>query len=271
MSMPRQSVWVLGAGFLGTELARQGQAAGMQTLTVDEKSAADIQGDAGDPSTLSRAVSRLAPTAAVCCMSTHGGSPSDYLRTYLNPARLLAEKLPATRLIFCSSTSVYGETRGRLVDENTPPVAAAGCRDILLQAEEAVLKAGGWVIRLAALYGPGRCELLRRHLAREPRLPGREGRHFNYLHVEDAARAILALAGLQGTAPRLYQACSETFTKQEAYETLEQLTGIAASQESALPGARGKSDSMVDCSRLRSIGWRPRHRFKDFVRSQMMG
>ncbi len=243
----------------------------MPILTVDEKADADIQGDAGTLATLDRALSRLVPTTVICCMATHGGASLDYLRTYLNPVRLLVGKLPSTRLIFCSSTSVYGEARGRLVNENTPPVAAAGCRGILLQSEEAVLKAGGWVIRLAALYGPGRCELLRRHLAREPRLPGSERRHFNYLHVDDAARAILAIAGLQETAHHLYQASSETFTKQEAYEALEEITGIAASQENAPSSIRGNSDSQVDCSRLRSIGWSPQCRFRDFVRNQMLG
>ena len=58
------------------------------------------------------------------------------------------------------------------------------------ECERRILSFGGCVARLVPLYGPGRCELLRRHIAREPKLAGPPERVLNYVHVEDAADAI---------------------------------------------------------------------------------
>lgn len=269
MSMAGKAAWVLGAGFLGTELARQARAAGMRLLTLDATAAADIRGDAADPATLDRAMGCLSPSLIICCMATHGGTPADYARTYLDPIRQLVNKAPQARLILCSSTSVYGDAQGKAVTETTPPAKATGRQRILLQAENAAMEAGGIVARLAALYGPGRCELLRRHLAGEPRLPGKEGRHLNYLHVEDAARALLTLAGQPETPFRLFHVCGENLVKRDVYRMLEELTGIAASTVDAPPATRGCTDKQIDCSRLRALGWSPRWQFRDFVRTRI--
>lgn len=269
MSGEGKAAWVLGSGFLGTELARQARAAGMRLITVDSRAAADIQGDAADPATLRCAQSLLQPTVIYCCMATHGGTAADYARTYLDPIRQLVRKVPQARLIFCSSTSLYGDSGGKKLTETAPLAITTGRQEILLQAEHAVLRTGGVVARLTALYGPGRCELLRRHLAGEPRLPGKEGRHLNYLHVEDAARALLTLAGQPEKTFRLFHVCSENLVKGDVYRMLEELTGIAASTEDAPPATRGCTDKQIDCSRLRALGWSPHWQFRDFVRARI--
>lgn len=210
--------WILGTGFLGSRLrARLPHAVG-----VDAEAPAEVQGDAAEAAVLAEAAALAEPQAVFCCLSTRGGDAAAYRRTYLDVLRAL----PAgARVVFCSALSAgQGGTE-----------KAAVLRD----AEAAVLARGGVVVRMAALYGAGRCELLRRHLAGEPCLAGADSRRFNYLHVEDAAAALVAAAA----APSgIYAACGDSLTKAEAYAMLERVTGRPAATTSAPEGRRGAAD-----------------------------
>ena len=68
------------------------------------------------------------------------------------------------RVLFVSSSAVYGDHGGDWVDENTPcvPLAFNGC--VLLEAEAAVaaLDVPATVVRFSGLYGPGRLHLIER-------------------------------------------------------------------------------------------------------------
>lgn len=67
-----------------------------------------------------------------------------------------------TRFLFVSSTSVYGQSHGEWVDEEseTDPQSVTG--RIILRAENAILSAGGknCVIRFSGIYGRSRSRLL---------------------------------------------------------------------------------------------------------------
>ena len=68
------------------------------------------------------------------------------------------------RIVFVSSSAVYGEHRGGWVDEDTPPAPQGFNGRILLEAE-ALLAArpeSATALRLAGLYGPGRLQLIER-------------------------------------------------------------------------------------------------------------
>ena len=71
------------------------------------------------------------------------------------------DELRPGRFVFCSSTSVYGQTDGACVTEESPatPGRETGC--ILRETEDLVLQRTGTVARLAGIYGPGRSVLLR--------------------------------------------------------------------------------------------------------------
>ena len=156
---------------------------------------------------------------------------------------------PHVRVVFCSSTSVEH--------------ADGEHQQILRAAEDAVLARGGVVVRLSALYGPGRCELLRRHLSGEPKLAGAPERMLNYLHVQDAVAALLVLA--QSGESRRYTVCGESFSKAEAYALLERLTGVPAADADAAPSPRGCGGKAADSSAIRELGWSPRHTFAELV------
>lgn len=275
---PHKRVWIVGAqGFLGSELRAcmrgshveyEAAEGGLQPRVVPhcteaEQAAAMRHVLAFDPAltgegvpacvqapgVIAQAVAAAGePEVVYFCAATHGGDAAAYRRAYLEPVLAVAAAIPQARLVFCSSTAVY-EGRGRVTEES-PTRRDSEKLCLLQEAEQAVLGAQGVVARLAPLYGRGRCELLRRHLAGEPQLPGPPERMLNYLHVACAARVLRQL----GTHPQLryhvYNVCGESFTKAQVYALLESLTGVPTVREVSPAGRRGVSDHQVVADRL---------------------
>jgi len=102
--------------------------------------------------------------------------------------------------VFTSSTAVYAGKDGEECDESTP-VFAIGENpraDTLLQAEEAVLEAGGCVVRLSGLYHATRGAHM--YFLKSPALKSGADGLVNLVHYEDAASAVAAalVAQLEG-------------------------------------------------------------------------
>ena len=256
MASDRQ-VWVVGSGFLGSALAAACRAAGECVLTIDPVAEADVQGSAAEKPVLQHALTRLVPHVVYCCTATHGGTAEDYRAAYSEVVAALVENLPAScRLVFCSSTSLYAAAQGERITEESPLLAATQRAQMLMAAESVVLEQGGVVARLVPLYGPGRCELVRRYLAGEPCLPGGAGRCMNYVHRDDAVAALRLLAA---DGEGVYNLCGESFTKGEIYSRLQDAVGLSVPVQESAPSKRGMSDMVVDSTRLRSLGWMPQH------------
>ncbi len=266
MMLAGHSVWVIGAGFLGSALAEACRNAGARVLTIDPHAVATLRGSAADKTLLEHALQRLQPDIVFCCAATHGGSAGDYRLAYLAPVENLAALLRGCRVVFCSSTSVYGGHSGEVVTEESPLRANSERAEVLLQAEQVVQAQGGVVARLVPLYGPGRCELLRRYLQGLPCLPGEPGRFMNYLHRDDAVSALLLLATQPWLPHGVYNVSGECFTKGAVYGLFEALFHIGIESGQSAPSQRGVSDMQVSCSRLHQLGWQPRHRMLAFAR-----
>ncbi|MGQ0800191.1 MAG: NAD-dependent epimerase/dehydratase family protein [Pseudomarimonas sp.] len=114
-----------------------------------------------------------------------------YQLAYVDGFRCLFEGVSSARarVVFASSTAVYGEDAGGWVDETsiTQPTAFNG--QILLRAEQQAheLAPQATVSRLSGLYGPGRESMLERARAGETG----SARWGNRIHVDDAAGALL--------------------------------------------------------------------------------
>jgi nucleoside-diphosphate-sugar epimerase len=94
---------------------------------------------------------------------------------------------------YLSTTGVYGDTGGAVVDE-TAPLNPSGPRQRARVAAEAAWRATGLpvhVFRLAGIYGPGRSALDQVRAGTAKRID-RPGHVFSRIHVEDAASALLA-------------------------------------------------------------------------------
>jgi nucleoside-diphosphate-sugar epimerase len=106
------------------------------------------------------------------------------------------------RMIYVSSTAVYGQDGGEWVDEDseTEPSRFNGRR--LLQGERllAGCAAETIVVRLGGIYGPGRTGLVARVRSRRAVVRGDGPEYRNRIHRDDAAAALEHVAGLERPA-----------------------------------------------------------------------
>lgn len=193
-------VAILGCGYIGLTLAEQLVDAGhsvygirRSNLTaVEATGATAIRGDLTEESTLEQI-----PTvdAVVFSASSGGGNTGAARNIYVDGLRIAVEhfrtrRSPPDRLVYTSSTGVYGDHGGDWVDEETPVDPQTEKADVLAQAEQIARNAGtlnGTVARIAGIYGPDRWGI-ERYVER----PVTEG-YRNHIHRDDVAGAIAHL------------------------------------------------------------------------------
>ena len=203
MSVPLK-IAVLGCGYVGAEFARQARAAGHDVLGVvrseasrDKLRAEGLAAEAFDLQTGDWSVLPARFDAVVYAASTGGGGPEAYALAYdvgVKRALAWARAVGAHGFVFTSSTGVYRQDDGGVVDEASP-VGGAPTADAILGGERAVLASGfakARVLRFGGLYGPGRHHLVDQLRRGDIVIGGRVDHFINYLHRDDAASSILA-------------------------------------------------------------------------------
>ncbi len=246
---------------------------------------------AGRGYTGARVAERLAPQGAVIGLTR---KPHDFNFTapydvvYLAPppapgttdprlARFLAA-LPARpgRILYVSTTGVYGDAGGATVTEDTPPAPATD-RARRRLAAETTLRAWcearnlDWVIlRVPGIYGPGRLPLDRLRRG-EPALAESEAGPGNRIHVEDLADICVAALLQPQARNRIYNVGDGDHTTSTAFLGLVAdiaglpippqlpITQLAALRSDAALSFLAES-RRVDTSRLRQeLGFKPRY------------
>lgn len=271
---------IAGCGYLGLELARQALTAGHRilALTRSPDSAASLNGagipalaaDLSEMASLAKVAEKCPPDTAVvhCAAGGKGGGPDTYRAVYLEGMKnLRAVFAEASRFVFTSSTSVYAQTDGSIVTEDSPALPARETGRLLLAAENEALEAGGVVLRLAGIYGPDRSVLLRQFLSGESVIDVRteppatpDGRWINQIHRADAARALL-LAATGVLPPGIYNCADSTPLLQRTLYTELARRFARPLPPEAVPDhtrKRGWTHKRVDNTRLRAAGWTPR-------------
>ena len=161
---------------------------------------------------------------------------------------LAAVAVGTQRVIYVSSTGVYGQQDGAWVDETSlcQPNRVGG--KACLAAEHSLL-ASRWsdralILRLAGIYGPQRLPRLRQLLDGQP-LSGDPDGVINLIHVEDAATAVFRAADLPLPLPRTYLiADGQPVSRRTFYEELARQTHAPSPQFKApTAGARGTDRS----------------------------
>jgi nucleoside-diphosphate-sugar epimerase len=217
--------------------------------------------DITDPAAVSAAPGEF--DVVVQCVSTSGGDVEDYRRLYLGGARNLIHRFPNSRFLFTSSTSVYAQTDGSVVDESSPvdPVHEKG--KILRETEKLILATGGIVARLGGIHGPGRSFFLSRFLQGKAVIDPAERRFINQVHRDDIVSALLLLAELPsaGKGEVFNVVGDQPITAREAYEWLSVRFGktLPSSGPGSISPRRGQSNKRVSNAKLRGLGWEPRY------------
>jgi nucleoside-diphosphate-sugar epimerase len=266
--MPR--VFIAGCGFVGLAAARLFLTRGWEVIggTHSVESAAKLAGE-GFPVVACDIAERecveaqrnLGPFAAmVHCASSGRGGAEEYRRVYLAGARNLAEVFAPARLLFTSSTSVYAQTDGGWVTEESAAEPGRETGQILRETEEAVLAHGGIVARLAGIYGPGRSVLLRKFFAGTAVIEGDGTKWINQAHRDDIASALVHL--VTSAARGVFNVNDDRpLSQQEVYGWLA--TRFARPVPPSGPietnRKRGWTNKRVSNAKLRGLGWVPRY------------
>ncbi len=123
---------------------------------------------------------------------------------------ILKTELPA-KIVYVSTSGVYGDCDGALVDETRPPHPETDRAKRRLDAEQAFRTWGMShgvpiiTLRVAGIYGPGRLPLDRLEKG-GPVLRREQSPYSNRIHADDLARVCLA-AVQKGTDGAIYNVC----------------------------------------------------------------
>ena len=190
-------VLVVGCGYVGQPLAEKLAKAGHEVFGLSRKPpefgggivpiACDIT-RRDELKGIPRAYDAVVNTAS----SSKGGAV-EYRAVYFEGTRNLLAHLQFKKYIWTSSTSVYAQSDGSIVTEESPAEPISATSRILRETEELLLSgAGRSVLRLAGIYGPDRGHLFQQYLRGEARIHGEGLRWLNMIHREDAVGAIMA-------------------------------------------------------------------------------
>ena len=194
-------VAILGCGYVGLALGARLAEAGHDVTGVrrSEEGLARVD-DAGlravEADVTDRASLAAVPDADwLVFAASSGGRGAEAARAvYVDGLATAADAFasradPPDRLVYTSSTGVYGDHGGDWVDESTPVDPTTPKTEVLVEAEERARAApfDATVARFAGLYGPGRYRL-ERYLEG----PVTDG-YLNMVHRADAAGAVAHL------------------------------------------------------------------------------
>lgn len=265
--MSERRALVAGCGFLGAAIARLLAAEGWRVTgcTHSAESAAALAGEpfqavAGD-FTRADEVARWGEFETVIhSASSRRGGPDEYRQVYLDGLRTLIETVRPRHVLFVSSTSVYAQTDGSCVTEESEAAPARETGRILREAEELALAHGGAAARLAGIYGPGRSVLLKKFFSGEARIEGGGERWLNQIHRDDAATAVVAMvrAGAMG----IFNVADDTpLSQRELYTWLAARFGKPLPPDGPidLNRKRGWTHKQVLNVKARRLGWEPRY------------
>ncbi len=96
------------------------------------------------------------------------------------------------RLFFTSSTSVYGQSNGEWVDEESPTKPSRFSGRFVLQGEHLLLDGPfpATILRLGGIYGPGRTQLIDKVREGKASCTAGPPQYTNRIHRDDAASAL---------------------------------------------------------------------------------
>ena len=263
-------VLIAGCGYVGEAAANQFHAHGWEVegWTGSTESAAKLSGrpysvravDVGNSGAVADAASDF--DVVIHCVSSRGGEDDQYRRLYLGGATNLCAAFPEATLLFTSSTSVYAQTDGSVVDENSPAEPRHSKGKILRETEELVLAANGIVARLGGIHGPHRSFLLSRFMEGRTPIETNE-RLINQIHRDDIVSALLLLVDRRlDCQGEIFNVVADEPVKASAvYEWLgaRLKRPLVSGADDPPKRKRGESNKRVSNRKLRALGWEPRY------------
>ncbi len=279
--MKGERILVAGCGDVGSALARVLVADGASVFGLRRRpdhlppGVEPVAIDLRRPEEMTRLPAGV--TCLVFAAAADSSAEDAYRAVYVNGLRNLLNGLAASgsvpaRMVFTSSTGVYGQTGGEWVDETSATEPPGFSGRVMLEAEAVLaehasrLGVAASSLRLGGIYGPGRTRLL--DLVRSGRATCVEGgpRWTNRIHVEDAAEAVRHLLRIDEAGGAWVGVDDEPAEQCAVYDWLADRMGLPRPPRvpEASEARRGANASNKRCSnrRLRASGFR--FRFPSF-------
>ncbi len=201
-----------------------------------------LAADLSKPETLTKLPEGL--THILFCAAPNIRTEQDYRAVYLNGLQnvvLAAQHSDMKRIIFVSSTAVYGEHLHEWIDERTPVQPKNFNGRILVEAEKWLEHFGKerqletLSLRLSGIYGPGRAFLLDKLRQGQTSAPTYPVHWVNRIHVDDAATAITHLMTFNQPENTYIVTDSHPLPMRTLYESLAKLVGGPVPPEGPAP------------------------------------
>ncbi|MBD2837057.1 SDR family oxidoreductase [Pseudomonas sp. JM0905a] len=263
---------IAGCGDVGSRLAQQMLQAGWTVHGLRRQVAAlpvgvlPVAGDLEQPA---------CPTAwpqgpldyLVYCVAASRHDEAGYRAAYVEGLRhvlgWLAERgQTPRRLLFVSSSGVYGQRDGEWVDETSPAEAESFSGSVMLEAERIAMDSGipATLVRLTGIYGPGR-EWLLKQVRMGYRVVSEPPLYANRIHVDDCAGLLAHLLKAEAGGAAL-QDCyigvdDAPAPLHDVVGWLRERMGVTEWAEEST--VRRSGSKRCSNARARALGWAPRY------------
>jgi len=275
---------IFGCGYVGSALAQAALTAGMRvealTRNPDKAAALRAAGLAkvvvADLAT-SEWHTQVEPGLDFVVNTVSSGGPESYRSSYVGGMQSIlgwasATARPVGTILYTSSTAVYPQGGGAVVDETadapgaTPNGAIIRESELLLENAPASACARWFILRLAGIYGPGRHHLLDQLREGATTLNGSGAHRLNLAHRDDIVAAILAALSAPTTVGSGIFNVADTAPALRA-EVVAWLAGQLGRAAPAFDGTttvrRGGApmpDRIISSAKIqRMLGWQPRY------------
>jgi len=255
---------MIGCGYLGARVGRawldSGRAVSALTRSrADALATLGFEPIVGDVLDLGSLKALPAASTILYAVGLDRAAGRSMHEVYVGGLRNALTALPAGgRFIYVSSTSVYGQTDGSIVDEDSPTEPLEENGRIVLEAERTLreFRPDATILRFAGIYGPDRW-LRKQPLLRGEPYRGDAEKWLNVIRVEDGVRAVLAA---EAAAPggTFNIADDHPTTRREFYTELARLLGAPEARFEPAPQPVREANRRISNARARAeLGFVP--------------
>ena len=202
----------------------------------------------------------------VYAMAAQSMTEAGYQQSYVQGQRhmyswLAQHQQQPKRVIFVSSTGVYGQNDDSWIDEQSPTEPQRWSGQIMLEAEQCAMNSGhpATAVRLSGIYGPGRNMLIER--VREGYYAPHLHSFTNRIHADDAAgliATILSADAQDQTVESVYLGVDNKPVEQaEVVAWLQQQLKVSSVPGLVLQPRSGSK--RCSNARARALGWQPKY------------
>jgi nucleoside-diphosphate-sugar epimerase len=278
-SLAGKHLVIFGCGYVGSAVAAWASTAGLRVTALTRNAAnALLLRETGIRTVVADLASETwhgeieRPDFAVNCVSSGGGGIEGYRHSYRDGMQSILgwtkRQGAVGTFLYTSSTSVYPQGDGSVVDERSPVSAASDRARVLIDVESMIpCSAFAWsrafILRLAGIYGPGRHALLEQVRAGE--VAGLGDHHLNLIHRDDIVSAIaVCLASTPGVEADVFNVADDgAARKSEIVGWLAAQLGLVPPRFSGAPAGGRRTitpDRIISNEKLKAtLGWRPRY------------